>query len=211
MPEGFGFPLKQSAWTVLDPVGRASQPVELVGRLAEAAAGEEEAALRLQAAWSAGDPAREEARRDGRIRVAGFTRHRGESGEGVAFLGLVLVGLCLLIIACMNATNLLLVRAAGRIRVLGIQAALGAGRLQLASQLWAEAALLATAGGAVGLLLAHGVVDHLQRSMGPENFGYYWMRVAVDGPVVLFTAILVLGWVLVRQMRSGSGQPREHS
>jgi predicted permease len=193
MPEGFGFPLKQSAWTLLDPVGESTEPVELVGRLTDASGTEQAAALRLQAAWAAGDVAREPAHRDGRVRVAGFTRHRGESGEGVAFLGLVLVGLCLLIIACMNATNLLLVRAAGRIRVLGVQAALGAGRLQLASQLWAEAAILATGGGLVGLLIAHGVVDHIQRSMGPENFGYYWMRVAVDGPVVLFTAILVLG------------------
>jgi hypothetical protein len=33
--------------------------------------------------------------------------------------------------------------------------------------------------------------------MGPENFGYYWMRVAVDGHVVLFTAILVLGTAVV--------------
>jgi len=197
MPEGFAFPLKQSAWTLLDPGSETTAPVELVGRLADGAGGEEAAALRLQAAWAAGDVAREEARRDGRIRVAGFTRHRGESGEAVAFLGLVLVGLCLLIIACINATNLLMVRAAGRIRVLGIQAALGAGRLQLASQLWAEAALLAAAGGGVGLIIAHGVVDHIQRSMGPENFGYYWMRVAVDGPVVLFTAMLVLGTAMV--------------
>lgn len=197
MPEGFGFPLKQSAWTILDPVGDGDQPVELVGRLTQAGGGEEAAALRLQTTWAAGDVAREEARRDGRVRVAGFTRHRGESGEAVAFLGLVLVGLCLLIIACMNATNLLMVRAAGRIRILGVQAALGAGRLQLASQLWAEAAILATGGGVVGLLIAHGMVDHIQRSMGPENFGYYWMRVAVDGPVVLFTAILVLGTAVV--------------
>ena len=192
MPPGFGFPFKQSAWTLLsDPTDR-DRPVELVGRIAPGAA-TDLAAARLQQAWQTGDAAREPERSGAVVQVKGFTRARGESGEAIAFGGLVLVGLCLLLIACANAASLLLVRALQRVRILGVQSALGAGRIHLAAQLLTEALLLAVAGATVGLGLARVMVDYIQRSMGPENFGYWWMRVAVDGPVILFTGVLVLG------------------
>ncbi|HSM04148.1 MAG TPA: ABC transporter permease [Longimicrobiales bacterium] len=191
MPPGFAFPFNQSAWSLLGPTD-GDTAVELVGRLA----GTREpgvAAGRLEQAWRAGDAARAAERTGATVRVRGFTRGRGESGEAIAFGGLVLVGLCLLLIAAANAASLLLVRAMERVRVLGVQSALGAGRGHLAAQLVAEALLLASAGGVAGLVLAGFAVDYIQRSMGPENFGYWWMRMAVDGPVILFTGALVLG------------------
>ncbi len=192
MPAGFAFPFKQSAWTLLSDAVDRDRPVELVGRVAPGADADV-AAVRLQRAWQGGDVAREAERSGAVVQVKGFTRARGESGEAVAFGGLVLVGLCLLLIACANAASLLLVRALQRVRILAVQSALGAGRIHLAAQLLTEALLLAVAGGAVGLGLARVMVDYIQRSMGPENFGYWWMRVAVDGPVILFTGVLVLG------------------
>jgi predicted permease len=120
-------------------------------------------------------------------------------------IALSAAGLCMLVLTCANLASLLLARAAARERELAVRAALGAGRERLTRQLITESAVLALAGGALGILVAvvslplvaHVVPTSLPIAAAPT---LDWRMLALALSV---TGLTGLGFGLVPALRAG--------
>ena len=95
-----------------------------------------------------------------------------------------------LLIACANVANLLLVRAEGRQQELAIRVALGAGSSQIAAELLAESVFLGLLGGAAGLGFAYAAL-RLLAAIAPAYLPRL-ENITIDPPVLLFTLAVSL-------------------
>jgi putative ABC transport system permease protein len=96
-----------------------------------------------------------------------------------------------LLIACANLANLMLVRTHSRAKEIALRGALGASRMRVIQQLLAEGLVLGIGGGAAGLLAAYYGADVLTAAFGtalPRA-----AEVSVDTRVLLFTAVIAIG------------------
>jgi putative ABC transport system permease protein len=110
---------------------------------------------------------------------------------------LILMGtvVLVLILACANVANLTLTRIVRRERELTVRAALGAGRGRLRRELLTENLVLAVGGAGVGLALAMVGLDLLVQYT--NRFTVRTGEIAIDVPVLLFTATVAVGVALL--------------
>jgi putative ABC transport system permease protein len=101
----------------------------------------------------------------------------------------------LLVIACANVANLLLVRAEARQREIAVRSALGAGAWRVTRQLLTEGLVLASLSAAAGLALASAGVRALA-AWNPADIPRV-AQAAIDWRVLLFTAIAALVTTLI--------------
>ena len=107
---------------------------------------------------------------------------------------IVAVGL-LLAVACANVAAVMLARALARRREMGIRVAVGASRWRLLRQLFVENVLLATLGGALGLVLGQWAIRALVEQL-PDQ-APPWATFGLDARVTAFAVLASLGTVLL--------------
>ena len=121
--------------------------------------------------------------------IHGASALRGEFADPLVLL-MAVVG-AVLLIACANIANLMLARASGRQREIGIRLALGAARGRLIRQLLTESFLVAVLGGMLGILLSI-AGTHLLLALVSTGFDNLGLGVPYDYRVLIFTAAISL-------------------
>jgi len=102
---------------------------------------------------------------------------------------LVLLGICVLVVACANVAGLLLSRARARAREVAVRLAIGASRAALVRQLLVENLLVAVAGGLAALVVADAINEFWRHVPVPVDLPVVF-DVKVDHRVLLFTMIV---------------------
>jgi predicted permease len=136
--------------------------------------------------------------RDQRLKVETELQMRIEQSPPDSAMAamLVLLGLCVLAVACANVAGLLLSRSRARSREIAIRLAIGAGRWSLVRQLLFENLLVAVAGGLGGVAVAYAAANFFNTFPIPSDLPIVFAA-TIDTRVLLFTlAVSVVSTLL---------------
>ena len=130
-------------------------------------------------------------------------------GNVTLFFGLLLaLVMIVLATACLNLANLMLARWTARRREMAVRLALGASRRRIIQQLLAECFLIASAGTALGLILAFGAAGAVSRASVATPVGPVGLNITFDWRVVAFAAVAMIattfGFGLLPALRSSA-------
>ena len=111
-------------------------------------------------------------------------------------MAFITAGALVLLIACANVANLLLMRGVSRAKEIAVRASIGGTRARIVRQLLIEGAVLAATAAALGLALSQLGLRVLSALL-PADALPYWMTFTIDYRVVLVLSVVTLGSVLV--------------
>ena len=190
-PRGFDFPDGAELWLPrrhqADGCGHGCRILVAVARLVPGAS-DEEAASQLDALAARLAEEHPDAHREALFELQPMLEHEVAEVRTALWVLLGAVGMVLLI-ACANVANLMMVRANARTAEVALRAALGASRLRILRQLLAESAVIALAAGLLGLGLAHWGTAGLI-ALAPDSLPRL-DGVAIDTSVLAFALLLV--------------------
>jgi putative ABC transport system permease protein len=197
MPDGFRFLQNTELWQPLETMPGVSlqrrdvRPLFVFGRLAPGVSAEQARAEMeaLSAVWARESPA---SNRGISARVVPINEQMSGNVTDPTWLSFITAGALVLLVACANVANLLLMRGAVRGREIAIRSSIGATRGRLLRQLLIESTLLAVLGVGAGLVVSVTGLRWLS-AMVPAGALQYWMTFTIDGRVlVVLTAVSAL-------------------
>ena len=209
MPENFAFPIREVAWIPLtiEPLAKprgedAKNPV--VARLKPGVSVVQARAEAISIASGLENefPATNKG-------LSADVMPYAQSVTGPAIYGLLYTmlgaGIGVLLIACVNVSNLLVARASLRRREVAVRMALGAGRARVVRQHLTEVVVLAIAGGGLGILLSVFGMRWFNQALS-VNPPPFWITFELDYRVMLF----VIGLIALASLCAG-GLPALHA
>ena len=202
MPEGFLWPSNQQIWITMDDDPLASERGQgrfysVFGRLLDGPTWDQ-ASLELVSVAQQLEREYPETNEGMSVQILTWAEAQSQGPIRTIFTAMMVAVLLVLLVACANVANLLLARAAMRVKEAAVRVAMGAGRFRVMVPFFSEALVLALGGALMGIAIAYYAVGLFDSATDGAITGRpYFMRFELDLPVLFFVVVLTVLTALV--------------